>query len=129
MRRFRLIGVIAGLLLAMMVMAGGAYAHGPGGHAPQGAQTGKTDISTNDFLPPKGGEAAAWISAADHHAASSDCSGDANGECCSHHCCTGTPAAAETRSPTPVTGARPAQVPPDSPRDQTLSGLLRPPCR
>lgn len=127
MRRIRLLEIFGALLLAWFVMAGGAYAHGPILHPNQVSQVSQpTSTAAGDIVSLKD-NAPHWIAAADNQP-SSDCTGESGGECCSHHCCTGTPAASESRLPTLVTGLRLAQLPTEAPRDLTLSGLLRPPC-
>jgi hypothetical protein len=128
MKVYRLFGLVAGILLAIGLMASGAYAHGPFKHAPPGTQAAQAGFSVADPSL-EGAMKLEWTNDAHHHSASSDCSGEANGECCSHHCCTGTPAVAETRSPALAMGMRVSQAPPDAPRERTPTGLLRPPCR
>ena len=129
MNDYRPLRVLLLALLAMVFMGGGAMAHGPVPHASYGAQAAQAGTSADDRSAFSSAPQVEWANSSDHHSASSDCSDEASGECCSHHCCTGTPAVSETRSPALVTGTRLAQLPPDAPRDQTLSGLLRPPCR
>ena len=126
MRRIRLFEIFGAVLLAWFFMAGGAYAHGPTPHADQVSQVFQRTSTAAGDIGSLQDNAPQWITAADNQH-SSDCTGDSSGECCSHHCCTGTPVASEDRLPTLVTGTRLAQLPPDAPRDQALSGLLRPP--
>ena len=132
MRRIRLFEIFGAVLLAWFVVAGGAYAHGPSPEANQVSQvfqppnTTAGDTGSSDSLRD---HAPQLMAAADNLPPSSHCTGESSAECCSHHCCTGTPAVSESRSPALVTGTRLVQSPPDAPREQALSGLLRPPCR
>ena len=129
MRPIRLFGSFVALLLAVMVMASEAYAHGPTAHSNHASQPGKSD--SGDVISPRGerNQAPELTIAVHNQHPLPDCAGGSSDQCCSHHCCTGATAVSEYRSPTLVTGSRIAQVPPDAPDDRTLSELLRPPCR
>jgi len=132
MRRFHFFEIWGAVLFAWFVMAGGAYAHGP---APNGNQvyqvfhstgTAAEDTDSSDALRD---HAPQLMAAADNQPQSSDCTGETTGECCSHLCCTGRPTVSEHHPPALVTGTPIAQLPLEAPRNHTLSGLLRPPCR
>ncbi len=129
MNRLRAFGILSGLLLAMIFMAAGAYAHGPIQHGSSGTQAGITGSDVTDKSQRGALTQVAWITAADHALASSDCSGEIDGECCSQHCCVGATVAISTAAPTLAMELPLAENPPEAPGDLTLSGLLRPPCR
>lgn len=128
MKRLRAFGIIAGALLAMLFMAGGAYAHGSGPNISRAAQAAHQDRGAITASSEIGQKGTAWIVAADQSPPATECAGGMSGNCCSQHCCLGPVGEAKGSQPTQAMGLPLALKPPETPCDQILSRLLRPPC-
>lgn len=125
---YRLLGFLTGVLLAMLFMAGNAYAHGPVAHGFYEPAAVISDGGLIEKSHPGAPAQEALVTVADGVPASSDCSGETDASCCSQHCCIATTVAISPTAPTLAMELPLAGNPPEGPRDLTLSGLLRPPC-
>ncbi len=125
MKGCRTIGIVAIALLAVILLAGGAQAHGARAHQHASGSSAAAGIdSAGDSAHDR---FAVW-EAVDIEPASDLCPQNAAG-CCSQHCCVGDMIAVRTSAPARQSG-RPADAgPTETPHEQTLDRLLRPPCR
>jgi hypothetical protein len=125
MKGCRTIGIVVIALLAAIFLAGGAQAHGTRAHH---HASGASAVAGVDLAGESAHDRFAVWETADIGPASDLCPQSAAG-CCSQHCCVGDTIAVRASAPARQIG-RPADAGPiDTPREQTLDGVLRPPCR
>jgi hypothetical protein len=114
-------------LLASLLFAGSALAHGAKGHVHYAADSraeAAHNIATADAAMPT------WAMATEsHHGAGNTCP-EAEGECCTNHCCASGGLQTLTPDLAPVfASVKNAPLSDWRPPDAASEGQLRPPCR